>query len=455
MALTSGSKLGPYEIQAPLGAGGMGEVYRARDTRLGRDVAIKIIPAHLSANLDLKQRLEREAKTISSLNHPHICTLHDVGSQNSTDFLVMEFLDGETLADCLLRGPLALGPALKVAIEIADALDKAHSRGIIHRDLKPGNIMLTKNGSKLMDFGLAKPVSTIVAAIGADGRLTPSTPTMSLASLSAPASPLTEKGKIVGTFQYMAPEVLQGQEADARSDIFSFGCVLYEMVTGHHAFEGKSQLSVLAAILEKEPERVSALQPSSPPRLDETVRRCLAKNPDDRYGCMHDVRIQLADMADAIENQSPVQEARKVVTWPAWLAVGATALIAIALAVAYFNRTPAPALVVRSSILPPPGTTFVLAEPDSAAPVLSPDGSKFTFVARDEKRNVMLYVQELDSLQAQVLNGTDNAMYPFWSPDSRQIGFFTVDGKMKRISANGGPPQVICDAAVGRGGTWN
>jgi len=215
MALTPGSKLGPYEIQAALGAGGMGEVYRARDTRLGRDVAIKVIPAHLSGNADLKQRLEREAKAISSLNHPHICTLHDVGSQDGIEFLVMEYLEGETLADRLVRGSLPLDQALKVAIEIADALDKAHSRGIIHRDLKPGNIMLTKNGSKLMDFGLAKPAAAIAAAMGADGRLTPSTPTMSLASLSAPASPLTEKGKIVGTFQYMAPEVLQGQEADA------------------------------------------------------------------------------------------------------------------------------------------------------------------------------------------------------------------------------------------------
>lgn len=227
------------------------------------------------------------------------------------------------------------------------------------------------------------------------------------------------------------------------------------MITGRHAFEGKSQLSVLAAILEKEPERISTLQPSSPPRLDETVRRCLAKNPDDRYGCMHDIRIQLADIAESVANGSTVQEPRKVVTWPAWLATGLTALITIGLAVAYFNRPSAPAPVVRSSLLPPPGTTFVLAEPDSAAPVLSPDGSKFAFVARDQKRKVMLYAQSLDSLQAQLLNGTDNAMYPFWSPDSRQIGFFTVDGKMKRVNASGGAPQVICDAETGRGGTWN
>src|SRR5215470_4359796 len=236
MGLLSGTKLGPYQIDAPLGAGGMGEVYRARDTRLQRTVAIKILPSHLSESSEAKQRLEREAKAISSLNHPNICTLHDVGSQDGTDFLVMEHLEGETLADRLHQGALPLTEALPIAIAVADALDKAHTRGIVHRDLKPANIMLTKNGPKLMDFGLAKPAAALSGA-SASGSLTPSTPTMSLASLSAPASPLTEKGTILGTFQYMAPEVLQGSEADARSDIFSFGCVLYEMVTGRRAFE--------------------------------------------------------------------------------------------------------------------------------------------------------------------------------------------------------------------------
>jgi eukaryotic-like serine/threonine-protein kinase len=290
MALTSGTKLGPYEIQSPLGAGGMGEVYCARDTRLGRDVAIKVLPAHLASNPDLRQRMEREARAISSLNHPHICTLHDVGSQDGVDFLVMEHLEGETLADRLRRGAMPLEEALQTTIKIADALDKAHARGIVHRDLKPANIMLTKNGPKLMDFGLAKPAPGLSSASSA-GQLTPSTPSMSAAALSGSASPLTQKGTVVGTFQYMAPEVLQGAEADARSDIFSFGCVLYEMFTGRRAFEGKSQFSVLGAILDKEPDRISAVMPSSPLRLDETVLRCLAKNPDQRYACMHDVRI--------------------------------------------------------------------------------------------------------------------------------------------------------------------
>src|SRR3984957_6496617 len=242
MTLASGTKLGPYEIQSPLGAGGMGEVYKARDTRLGRDVAIKVLPAHLSSNSDLRQRMEREAKAISSLNHPYICILHDIGSQDGVDFLVMEHLDGETLADRLQKGPLPLDEALKIAIQIAQALDKAHTRGIVHRDLKPANIMLTRNGPKLMDFGLAKPAPGM-SAVSGDGPLTPSTPTMTVAALTAAASPLTQKGTVVGTFQYMAPEVLQGAEADARSDIFSFGCVLYEMLTGRRAFEGKSQFS--------------------------------------------------------------------------------------------------------------------------------------------------------------------------------------------------------------------
>ncbi len=262
MTLTSGTKLGPYEIQSPLGAGGMGEVYRAKDTRLERTVAIKVLPSHLSSDPELKQRMEREARAISALQHANICTLHDIGTQDGTDFLVMEYLEGQTLADRLAKGALRLDQVLKIGTEVAQALEKAHQNGIIHRDLKPANIMLTKAGAKLMDFGLAKPKVSIASQ--AIGPLTPSTPTMNLASLTSASSPLTQKGSIVGTFQYMAPEVLQGAEADARSDLFSFGCVLYEMVTGRRAFEGKSQLSVFTAILEKDPEPITAAQPLAP-----------------------------------------------------------------------------------------------------------------------------------------------------------------------------------------------
>src|SRR5215470_5436405 len=362
MPLTSGTKLGPYEIQSPLGTGGMGEVYRARDTRLDRTVAIKILPSYLSENSEVRQRFEREARAISSLNHFNICTLHDVGSQDGIDFLVMEHLEGETLADRLHRGALQLREALPIAISIADALDKAHTHGIVHRDLKPANIMLTKNGPKLMDFGLAKAAAAIGGA-GSAGPLTPSTPTMSLASLSSPASPLTEKGTIVGTFQYMAPEVLHGAEADARSDIFSFGCVLYEMLTGRRAFEGKSQFSVLGAILDKEPERIGVLQPTSPPRLDEVVHGCLAKDRDQRFGCMHDVKAHITALSksDPQAASVPATAARPARSWLIPLAATAALLVALFFALAYVSLATRPAPVVRSSILPPPGAWFTSA----------------------------------------------------------------------------------------------
>ncbi|HKD84818.1 MAG TPA: protein kinase [Terriglobales bacterium] len=455
MALSSGTKLGPYEVQEPLGSGGMGEVYRARDTRLGRDVAVKVLPAHLSSNSELKQRLEREAKAISSLNHPHICTLHDVGSQDGMDYLVMEHLDGETLADRLQRGVMPLEEALKIAIDVADALDKAHARGVVHRDLKPANIMLTKSGAKLMDFGLAKPAPGMASA-ASSGPFTPSTPTVNLAALSADASNLTQKGTVVGTFQYMAPEVLQGAEADARSDIFSFGCMLHEMVTGRRAFEGKSQLSVLGAILDHEPERVSVLRPGSPPRLDETVRRCLAKNPELRYGCMHDVCIQLQALAEAgaqSEAAAATSKAAPASKTP-WLIAAVAGVIALAAGAAYLLQSPKPEPLVRSSILPPPGTAFVTMLPSSGPPVLSPDGTRLAFTVRDAKGKILLYVRPLNALTSQALNGTDDAMYPFWSFDGREIGFF-AGGKMKRINADGGPPQVLCDATNARGGTWS
>ena len=457
MALTSGTKLGPYEIQSPLGAGGMGEVYRARDTRLGRDVAIKVLPAHLSSNPDLRQRMEREARSISSLNHPNICTLHDIGSQDGADFLVMEHLEGETLADRLHRGAMPIEEALQTAIKIADALDKAHARGIVHRDLKPANIMITKNGPKLMDFGLAKPAPGLSSGSNASP-LTPSTPTMSVAALSGSASPLTQKGTVVGTFQYMAPEVLQGAEADARSDIFSFGCVLYEMFTGRRAFVGKSQFSVLGAILDKEPDRISVVMPSSPPRLDETVWRCLAKNPEQRYGCMHDVRIQLEALAEA-GPQAAVAEADQLKPAPSatrlpWLVAGIAALIAVSVGAAYLFQAPRPMPIVRASILPPAGMSFVNMSLTAGPAVLSPDGTRLAFTARDDKGKVLLYVRPLTSLTPLPLTGTDDAMYPFWSQDSREIGFFAA-AKLKRINAGGGPPQNVCDAANGRGGAWS
>jgi serine/threonine protein kinase len=330
MALPGGTKLGPYAIQSPLGAGGMGEVYRAKDTRLDRTVAIKVLPAHLSTDPELKQRLEREAKAISALQHAHICTLYDIGTQGGMEFLVMEYLEGQTLAERLQNGPLPVDQVLKVGAEIAQALEKAHQQGITHRDLKPANIMLTKAGAKLMDFGLAKP--KLLIAPPAAGPFTPSTPTMNLASLTSAASPLTQKGSIVGTFQYMAPEVLQGAEADARSDLFSFGCVLYEMVTAHRAFEGKSQLSVLTAILEKEPAPVSVMRPLTPPLLDHVIGACLAKDPADRMQTAQDVALNLQWAADAAPGATGKSQPQFKKAW----AVGFGALLLALIVVAGF-----------------------------------------------------------------------------------------------------------------------
>src|SRR5215468_281750 len=306
MPLSSGMKLGPYEILSSLGTGGMGEVYRARDARLERDVAIKVLPAHLSSDPVRKQRFEREAKTISSLNHPHICVLHDIGHQDGMDYLVMECVEGETLEKRLEKGPLPLEQVVKIGAEVADALDKAHRSGVVHRDLKPGNIMLTSTGAKLLDFGLAKPVTLAVAAT---------------VTASAKDSPVTEEGTIVGTFQYMSPEQVGGREVDGRSDIFSLGAVLYEMVTGKKAFEGKSQLSVASAILEKEPEPISAIKPMTPAVLDHAVKKCLAKAPDERWQSASDLASELkwvtesSSQAVGIARQRAKANSREKTSW--------------------------------------------------------------------------------------------------------------------------------------------
>src|SRR5215471_9980648 len=330
MALTSGTKLGPYEIQSPLGAGGMGEVYRARDSRLGRDVAVKVLPAHLSSNPELKARFEREARAVSSLNHPHICHLYDIGSQDSTSYLVMEYLEGESLADRLHKGALPLKQALEFGVQISEALATAHRAGILHRDLKPGNVMLTAGGAKLLDFGLAKMSPTLPgSAAAAISGMTPSTPTMTLADLSSPSKGLTQRGTVVGTFQYMAPEVLQGADADARSDIFSLGCVLYEMVSGRRAFEGKSQLSVLTGILEKDPGPVSQVQPTSPAALDHVVKTCLEKNPEDRFQTAQDVKLQLKWIEEG-GAQTGVKATTQKYARLGWIAAGIVVVLAVA-----------------------------------------------------------------------------------------------------------------------------
>jgi serine/threonine protein kinase/Tol biopolymer transport system component len=452
MALTSGTKLGPYEIQSPLGAGGMGEVYRAKDTRLDRTVAIKVLPSHLSADPELKQRMEREAKAISALQHANICTLHDIGAQDGTHFLVMEYLEGQTLAERLAKGALPLDQVLRIGTEIAQALEKAHQQGIIHRDLKPANVMLTKAGAKLMDFGLAKP--EISVASRAIGPLTPSTPTMNLASLTSAASPLTQKGSIVGTFQYIAPELLQGGEADARSDLFSFGCVLYEMVTGRRAFEGKSQLSVFTAILEKDPESISASQPLAPPMLDRVVRACLAKDPADRFQSAHDLAMDLRWIADSAPADSAKPTLQFNKSWAAGTAALLLAFIALAGLAGYRWAKSSEELVSLHAEIPVPGKFLLDTTGDAGGmPVLSPQGDKLAFVAHSGETK-LLWVRSLSSDTAQQLDGTQGAMHPFWSPDGRYIGFF-AGGKLMKIAATGGPIAALADAPNARGGSWS
>lgn len=442
MPLLFGSKIGPYEIIASAGAGGMGEVYRARDTRLDRTVAIKILPAYLSERPDAKQRFEREARAISSLQHPNICTLFDIGSQNGTDYLVMEYLEGETLADRLKKGPLPPDQVLKYGVEIAEGLEKAHRSGIIHRDLKPGNIMLTKSGAKLMDFGLAKaaaaaPVSGLTATMASP----------------EPSHPLTAAGTMVGTFQYMSPEQVEGKEADARSDIFAFGAVLYEMATGKRAFAGKSQASIVASILASEPQPISSVQPMSPPALDRVVVGCLAKDAEERWQTAHDVKLQLQWIAEGGSQAgipAPVSARRKTSQHMAWTVAAVCLLAAIGSGAAWLLRTPSPRRPVRVSILAPDENSF---KPFDIA--ISPDGAKLAFAAVEVTHGkTQLWVRPLDSASAQPLAGTDGATEPFWSADSQTIGFF-ADGKLKRIEASGGGLQVLADAPVPRGGTWN
>ena len=453
MTLIAGTKLGPYEIQSELGAGGMGEVYRARDTRLDRQVAVKVLAANLSASPELKMRLEREARAISSLNHSHICQLHDIGSQGGTDFLVMELLEGETLAERLRKGSLPLSEVCKIGSEIAEALDFAHRAGIVHRDLKPANIMLTKSGAKLMDFGLAKPVGMGAPVSGSAPSFTAAA---TLTGLS-PASPLTTVGSIVGTIQYMSPEQIEGKEADARSDIFALGAVLYEMATGKRAFEGKSQISVASSILEKDPEPLSVVRPMTPPAFEHVVKTCLQKNPEDRFQAARDIRLELDWVAEDRPSATPAAlpaQARRSYSSAAWVAAILGAIVAGLAGGVFIARSGQHPRSLRTVISPPEGSGFRLTGDAAGPAILSPDGTYAAFAAIPANGKVLLWVRPMDKVDARSLPGTENAVFPFWSADGRSLGFF-ADGKLKTVDINGGPPITVCDAAQGRGGSWN
>lgn len=434
MTIAAGTRLGPYEIVALLGAGGMGEVYRATDTRLKRKVAIKVLPALAALDPVSRERFEREAQLVSQLNHPNICMLYDVGREGDIDFLVMEYLEGQTLAERLLRGALPLEEGLKTAIEIALALEKAHRQGIVHRDLKPGNVMLTKGGAKLLDFGLAKMRAE-------------SLPGMSKADTARAA--LTEEGAVLGTIQYMAPEQLDGERADARSDIFSFGALLYEIVTGRPAFEGKTQASLMAAIIGREPRPVTELQPLSPLALDDLIRDCLAKAPDDRWQAVSDVRRQLQRIAAGRPKVAP--EAQRTNAGPAAIArrvrlawaAAAAAAISLVIAVAEWPRT-APLQAsepVRMTVGLPTGISLTRSS-WSPSLALSPDGRALVVAGTDADGQSRLYARPLDRFEATALEGTEGGSSPFFSPDGEWIGFF-AEGRLKRVSFSGGAPVEI------------
>ena len=446
MALTPGTRLGPYELVAAIGAGGMGEVYRARDTRLDRTVAIKVLNSQLIQSVELKARFEREAKVISQLQHSNICVLYDVGSENGTDFLVMEFLEGESLSDKLKRGPLPTVELLRIAIELADALEKAHRAGIIHRDLKPGNVMLTKSGAKLLDFGLAKPVTSRAASAG-DASASVFAAAL---TISSPASPVSSAGAILGTVQYMAPEQIQGLEADARSDVFAFGLLLFEMATGKRAFHGKTQSSVVGQILAVDPPPVSSLQPATPPALSRLVSTCLEKDPDERFQNIHDVKLRLAEITEA-PALSSVSSPRRTRQWLPWAIAGVLALAAIALAIGFERRAPKPAQLLRLNA--DLGADVVLYTDYGANALTSPDGTRIVFVAMGADKVRRLYVRSLDQPLAAVLAGTEGARDPFFSPDGQWIAFFT-GSKLKKVSVQGGAAVSICDASSDRGGSW-
>jgi len=438
MAILSGKRLGPYEILSAIGAGGTGEVYRARDTRLDRIVAIKILSDQIADRVGLRERFDREARAIASLNHPHICVLHDIGQQDGTDFLVMEYLEGETLAERLKKGPLPLAQVLQYAIEISDALDKAHRKGITHRDLKPGNIMLTKTGAKLLDFGLAKLKKDTAPA------------NVTLSKVPTEDA-VTAQGTILGTLQYMAPEQLEGKEADARTDIFAFGVVVYEMVTGKKAFEGKSQASLIAKILETDPLPMVSLQPMTPPALDRVVKKCLAKEPDDRWHAAKDLCDELKWIAEdgpqvTLTTTAGAKGIRALSRQS--LIFGLCALLlGLAIAgLAVWNlkpiaRAPSRRVVARFTVALRPNEVLAMANGGLA---VSPDGSYIAYTSTLSAGTRQLFLRPMDRSEAVAIPGTDGATGPFFSPDGQWIAF-TAGGKLKKVSLVGGTPIVLCD----------
>ncbi len=441
MTIAPGDRLGPYEIVGPLGAGGMGEVYRARDTRLEREVALKVLRADHPVTEDARRRFEREARAISSLSHPNICTLYDVGTEGGMDFLVMEMLEGETLASRLERGPLSVEEVLRLGIQATDALTVAHAAGIVHRDIKPGNIFLTKHGAKLLDFGLARLHAT----------QTPQSPgAVSQEEIETLSRRLTGTGTILGTVPYMAPEQLEGRDADPRTDLFALGAVLYEAATGQPAFSGESRASLIGAVMNTMPPEISSLAPLAPPALGRVVATCMAKEPRDRWQSAHDVGLDLAWILEGgslAGSTAPVARRRRHRERWAWGAAAAATLAAVLFAYGYLRRAPVPPRVLRFEIAMPPNLPIV------GSPEISPDGRHLAFGATDDQGKHRIWLRNLDELEAHPLAGTEGAGQPFWSPDSRSIAF-VAGNKLERVDISGGALRTICDAPGGESGSW-
>jgi serine/threonine protein kinase/Tol biopolymer transport system component len=442
MTLSAGSKLGPYEIVALLGAGGMGEVYKARDPRLSREVALKVLSSQRMTTPEARARFEREARTISQLNHPNVCVLHDVGREGESEYLVMELVEGETLSDRLGRGAIPFETALRIGAEIAAALGAAHAKGIVHRDLKPGNVMLTRSGVKLLDFGLARDFVFGGTPAG-------------MTEAATVGKALTAEGTIVGTLSYMAPEQLEGKEADPRTDIFALGAVLYEMLTGRRAFTGSSPATVISAILTTDPPMVSAAIPISPPDLDRLVRVCLAKDPSDRWQSAHDVELQLKAIASGSGSRASFAAPQRRSSWLPWLVAAAcAALAAVALLRGRAPKNTAPP-TIRFAVPPPPDAHFDASTVENNVYALSPDGTELAFVAFGRDGSRRLWIRRLSELEAKPVSGTDGARTVFWSPDGRALGF-AAGNQLRRVGVDGGVPVTICGVPgeTGISATW-
>ncbi len=446
MMLTPGRKLGSYEILAPLGAGGMGEVYRAKDTRLDREVALKVLPAEFAQDADRLRRFEQEARATSALNHPNILTVHDFGTHDGSPYLVAELLDGEELRDQLAQGALPVRKVIDYAEQIAAGLAAAHDKGIVHRDLKPENLFVTKDGRvKILDFGLAKLRPPRNVSAGSD---------------VATAKQYTNPGTVMGTVAYMSPEQVRGQDLEQRSDIFSFGLILYEMLAGQRAFHKESLAETMSAIANEEPPDLSEVNPKVTPQLEKIVRHCLEKKPELRFQSARDLGFALESLTTPSGPRMETAAAVPAVTAPirqaswlgnvrlAWLVAAALLLATLAVTWAYFRRAPAESRA-NYTYLPWPASV----SGENGSPAFSPDGRRIAFTAVTEGTN-HIWLYSLDAPEPVRVPGTEGARFPFWSPDSRHLGFFS-GGKLKRIEASGGTPEILCDAANGWGGTWN